>query len=201
MWAQKYPLRNTKILDNIRKVSEKSSSLFQVSASLSGLLRSGPGRSPALFPCAILLHKEEMGTKAVVILRSKSQMIPTALHFCVSSQTWDINQGQECRHMLSRACHPFPWFPMTVALKGLGLGGDLFQKEKDAAVTPLLPAGPEGSSAQCLLLRQGTPGPRGSGRGTENLVPMASAETEMGSACIIHIEEISPSVSDPASTP
>lgn len=69
MWAQKYPLRNIKILDNIRKVSEKSSSLFQVSASLSGLLRSGPGRSPALFPCAILLHKHEVGTKAVVILR------------------------------------------------------------------------------------------------------------------------------------
>lgn len=32
---------------------------------------------------------------------------------------------------------------MTVALQGLGLGGDLFQKEKDAALTPLLPAGPE----------------------------------------------------------
>lgn len=80
-------------------------------------------------------------------------MIPAALHFCVSSQTWDINQGQECRHTLSRACHPFPWFPMTVALQGLGLGGDLFQKEKDAALTPLLPAGPEEGWGQSRTVR------------------------------------------------
>lgn len=36
------------------------------------------------------------------------------------------------------ACHPFPWFLTSDALKGLGLGGDLFQKEGDAALTPVL---------------------------------------------------------------
>lgn len=51
---------------------------------------------------------------------------------------WDINQGQERRHTLSRASRPFPWFPVTIALEGSGLGGDLFQKEKDAALTPLV---------------------------------------------------------------
>lgn len=50
---------------------------------------------------------------------------------------WDINQGRERRHTLSRASHPFPWFPATIALEGSGLGGNLFQKEKDAALTPL----------------------------------------------------------------
>lgn len=52
-----------------------------------------------------------------------------------------------------------------------------------------------GGAQLSLLPRQGTPGPWGSGRGTENSAPMASADTEVGSACTIHTEEINPSLS------
>lgn len=131
-----------RILENIRKVSEKSPSLFKDSAppSLSGDTTAGPGSSPAPFPRAIPLRKRETAREAAAKLRcleipNEPQQPQTSAS---RPQMWDINQGQECRHTLSRAGRPFPWFPATIALEGSGFGGDLFQKEKDAALTPLL---------------------------------------------------------------
>lgn len=75
---------------------------------------------------------------------------PTALNFCVSSQTWDINQGQEGRHTPSRASRPFPWFPATIALEGSGLGGSGCSRRRKIAAEPRLGMALAGSGAlQC----------------------------------------------------
>ena len=95
-----------------------------------------PSPVPACRPAPQTGGSEQSGCDAP--LPPDPGRTPTALNFCIPSRTRDRNQGQDRRHTSPFTRHPFPWFLVTVALEGLGLGGNLFQKEKDAVLAPLL---------------------------------------------------------------